>query len=97
MKFGILNKINIVPAVINVLWSIFIAYQFIFRVPTFDNQRPDGASFFIVGIIMMTGIVFLGSIIFIVLANILNEVKFYSDLHFAFIPIAILLTIILLR
>ncbi len=45
MKFGILNKINIVPAVINVLWSIFIAYQFIFRVPTFDNQRPDGASF----------------------------------------------------
>lgn len=97
MRFGLLNKLNIVPAVINVLWSFFIAYQFIIRVPTFDNQGPDGASFFIVGIIMMTGIVFLGSIIFIVLANVFNKIKFYSDLYFAFIPIAILLTIILLR
>ena len=97
MKFGILNKVNRIPAVINVLWSIFIAYQFIFRVPSFDNQHPDGASYFIVGIIIITGIVFLGSFIFIVLANILNKVKFYSDLHFVFIPIVLLVTIILLR
>lgn len=97
MTIKIVNKINLIPAVVNIFWSILILYQFFFRVPSFDNQHPDGASYFIVGIIIVSFLIFLGSLIFIRLVNLFKKVKFYSDMYFAFIPIIILLSIILLR
>lgn len=95
MKLGITNRINVLPIIINVFWSILILFQFIIRVPEFEKQRPDGASHLIFGIIILTGFIFLGSLIYILIANLYMKAKIYSDLIYAFIPLIFLLLIIL--
>lgn len=54
MNFGISNRINIPIIVFNILWSIIILFAFIFRIPEFENEIPDGASYAITGLLLIT-------------------------------------------
>jgi hypothetical protein len=54
MTFKVKNKWNIVPLIINVLWTFFLSYTFFVKVPLFKNEKPDGASYLIMGLSIMT-------------------------------------------
>lgn len=97
MIIRISNRSNIIPIIINFIWTLFILYQFIFRVPEFELEKPDGASYLIFGIIIFTGLVFLGSLIYIIIANLYMKMKIYLDLGYVFIPITVLLIFLFLN
>lgn len=97
MNFGISNRINKPIVIFNILWSIIILYVFIFRIPEFENEKPDGASYAITGLLLITFFILIISLISILVANIYNKIRFYLDLHFAFIPAFLFVLIILLR
>ena len=97
MRIRISNRNNIIPVSIIIIWSIFLLYQFIFRVPKFEIQKPDGTSYLIFGMVIFTGLILLGTIIYIVISNLFMKTKIYSDLFYAFVPSIILLLIILFR
>ena len=52
MKIKIINKLNKIPIIVNLIWSSFILYQFIFCASEFGKNSPDGAGYFIIGIII---------------------------------------------
>ena len=97
MKIRILNKLNNIPIIVNLIWSSFILYQFIFCVSEFGKNSPDGAGYFIIGIIIFSILIFISTLIYTLFANFYLKVKIYSDLIFVFIPIIILLIIMLFR
>jgi hypothetical protein len=97
MRIRVSNRINIIPVSINIIWSIFLLYQFIFRVPQFETEKPDGASHLIFGMIVFTGLILLVTIIYMVISNLFMKTKIYTDLFYAFVPSIILLLIILFR
>ena len=97
MRIRVSNRINIIPVSINIIWSIFLLYQFIFRVPQFEMEKPDGASHLIFGMLVFTGLILLVTIIYMVISNLFMKTKIYSDLFYAFVPSIILLLIILFR
>ncbi len=97
MKLRITNKLNKIPVIISLIWSVFIFYQFIFRVPEFENQRPEGASHFIFATIILTGLIFLVSLIYLVIANLFMKMKIYLDLGYVFIPIILLIILLFLN
>lgn len=97
MKFGISNKINTIPIFINVIWTVIILYDFLVRVPEFEKQRPDGASYLIFGTIIITGFIFLASLIYVLSANLFMKIKIYFDLEYIFIPILFLLIMLFLN
>ena len=97
MKFTVKNKLNYVPIVINIIWSLILLFIFIFRVPEFANQRPEGASMLMFGTILISVFLFIVSLIYISIANFYKKIKIYYDLYFAFISVIILTAFILLR
>jgi hypothetical protein len=97
MKLRITNNLNKTPVIINLIWSVFILFLFIFRVPEFKNQRPEGASYLILGTIIITGFIFLVSLIFVVFANLFMKMKIYFDLEYVFIPIILLIILLFLN
>ena len=97
MKIGISNKKNIVPIIINMIWTLFVLWQFLITVPKFELQGPDGASYMILGLIFISGLIFFSSLVYILISNLYMKVKMYSDLVFVFIPIVVLSLIILFR
>ena len=97
MKIQIVNKINFIPIIFNAIWLVLLGYIFFYRVPEFQNYKPDGASMLIFGTVMISFIVFLISIIYIVIANLYIKHKIYSDLGFVFIPIIFLIMILFFR
>lgn len=97
MTVRINNKFNIVPAIINIVWSIVILFLFIFRVPEFETQKPEGASMLIFGTILISAFLFIISLIYIAIANFHNKIKIYCDIYFTLIPVIILTAMILLR
>lgn len=97
MVVKIKNNINIFPIFINGIWSLILVFLFIFRVSDFEKQRPEGASMLVFGTILITGLLFIISVIYIFIANFFKHFKLYYDLGFVFIPIIILTIFILLR
>ena len=97
MKIKTQNDLNSIPVVINVIWSFILLYILIFRVPEFSNQRPEGASMLLFGVILISAFLCIISIIYISIANLYKKVKIYYDLYFAFISVIILTVFILLR
>ena len=97
MRIRVSNRNNTIPVSINIIWSIFLLYQFVFRVPQFEMEKPDGASYLIFGMLIFTGLILLGTIIYMVISNLFMKTKIYSDLFYAFVPSIILLLIILFR
>jgi hypothetical protein len=97
MRIKVSNRNNIIPVSINIIWSVFLLYQFIFRVPQFQIQKPDGASYLIFGLLIFTGLILLGTIIYILISNLFMKRKIYTDIFYAFVPSIILLLFILFR
>ena len=97
MKIQIRNKLNTLPATINIIWSVILIFLFIFRVPEFETQKPDGAGILIFGIIIISLFLFISSLLFISLVNLYFKSKIYLDIYFAFIPVILLVIIISLR
>lgn len=97
MRIRISNRNNIIPVWISIIWAVFLLYQFIFRIPQFETQKPDGASYLIFGMVIFTGLILLGTIIYIVISNLFIKTKIYSDIIYAFIPSILLFLIILFR
>jgi hypothetical protein len=97
MKFALKNKLNSIPVVINIIWSLILLFILIFRVPEFAKQRPEGASMLLFGTILISAFLFTASVIYIPIANLYKKVKIYYDLYFAFISVIILTVFILLR
>ena len=97
MRIRISNRINIIPVSISIIWAVFLFYQFIFRVPQFEIQKPDGASNLIFGMVIFTGLILLGTIIYIMISNLFIKTKIYSDIIYAFIPSILLLLIMIFR
>ena len=97
MKLGISNRINTIPVIINVIWALFILYQFLFRVPNHDNQDFEHDGGFVFAAIILTALISVGSLIYILIANAYMKVKIYYDLYFPFIPALILIAFILFR
>ena len=93
MNFKISNKLNYIPAIINIIWSLIILFLFI-RIPK-TPKYPDGG-FLIIAIIIISIIIFLISLIYNIIVNLYNKTKIYLDMYFAFIPIIILLIAITL-
>jgi hypothetical protein len=94
MNIKISNKLNYIPAIINIIWSLIILFLFIVRIPE-SSTKPDGGML-IIGIIIISIIIFIISLIYIFVVNLYNKTKIYLDLYLAFFPVIILLTAILL-
>ena len=94
MNIKISNKLNYIPAIINILWSIIVLFIFIFRIPE-TSKKTDGGML-IIGVIIISITIFLISLIYIIVDNLYSKTKIYLDMYFAFIPIIILLIAILL-
>ena len=96
MNIKISNKLNYIPAIINIIWSLIILFIFIVRVPE-TSTKPDGGML-IIGIIIISITIFLISLLYIIVVNLYNKTKIYLDLSFTFIPVVILsIAILLLR
>ncbi len=79
------------------MWSLFILFIFIFRVPEFEKHPPCGAGYLIFGAVMISGLIFIISLLYVLFSNFYMKVKIHSDLIFVFIPIVILFLIFLFR
>jgi hypothetical protein len=97
MSFGVSNRLNKPIAIINVFWCLLLLYQFFFRIPEFENERPDGASYLITGLLLLTFFILLISVISILMVNIYVKIRFYTDLHFALIPAFLCVLIVFIR
>lgn len=97
MRIKIINKINSIPFFFNVIWAFFLLYQLIIRVPEFEKLRPDGASHFIIGILILTSIILVSSLLFILISNYFNKFKLHTDIFCVFIPVIFLIIFILTR
>lgn len=92
------NPKNLFPVIINVLWCLFVVLQFFTTVPNLDqNNRYDGSGMFIIGLLLLSSIVFLISLIWIIISNIMCKVKFYLDIQYCFIIFLVLLVALCFR
>jgi hypothetical protein len=91
------NKWNKIPIAINMIWVLIILFTFIFKVPEFEKAVPDGASYLITGIVLLTICLFVISLIYMLISNRCMKIKIYYDLIYLFIPIIILAMIIIYR
>ena len=94
MKIKISNRLNYIPSIINIFWSLIILFIFIVRIPE-TSTKPDGGML-IIGIIIISIIIFLLTSLYIIIVNLYQKTKIYLDLYFNFIPVIILLIAILL-
>lgn len=84
------NRNNLIPVIASVLWSIFIIFQFLTTVKTLDKtNRVEGSSMFIIGLLMFSSIIFLLTLLWIIISNVINKVKFYIDIQYSFMILII--------
>ena len=97
MKIKIINKLNKIPIIVNLIWSSFILYQFIFCASEFGKNSPDGAGYFIIGIIIFSILIFIITFIYTLFSNYYMKFKIFSDVQYIFIPIIILIISLILN
>jgi hypothetical protein len=92
------NNFNLMPAIISVAWCFFIVFQFFTTIPDLDkNNKYEGASTFIMGLILFSMFLFAISLIWIVVSNVFNKIKFYVDIHYSFLILAVLIVVIIFK
>ena len=47
-KIKIQNRINIIPITLFIIWCFYILYYFLFRIKSFANEIPYGASYLMI-------------------------------------------------
>ena len=80
------NSYNLIPAIISLLWTLFTVCLFFTVIPTMNKtNKLEGSGMFIVGLLMFSSIVFFFVLLWIIISNIINKVKFYTDIQYSMI------------
>jgi hypothetical protein len=80
------NSYNLIPAIIALLWSLFTILLFFTVIPTMNKtNKLEGAGMFIIGMLMFSSFVFFFVLLWIIISNIINKVKFYTDIQYSLI------------
>lgn len=84
MKKIVSNSNNLAPAIISVLWSFFIIFQFFTTIPNLDRtNKVEGSGMFMIGLLLISLIVFIGTLFWIIISNFINKKRFYIDIQFS--------------
>lgn len=83
-KKFVANYYNLIPAIISVLWSFFTIFLFFTAIPTMNKaNKLEGSSMFIIGLLMFSSIVFFFVFLWIIISNVINKIKFYTDIQYS--------------
>ncbi len=78
------NQKNLIPVKISLIWSFLVILQFLTSIPKLDKtNKIEGSGMFIIGLLMISFIIFLITFFWIIISNILNKHKFYIDVHYS--------------
>jgi|GEM_PF-2407258 len=78
------NYYNLIPAIISVLWNLFTIFLFFTAIPTMNKtNKLEGSGMFIIGLLMFSSIVFFFVFLWIIISNVLNKIKFYTDIQYS--------------
>jgi len=90
LKKLVSNRNNVIPVITSVLWSFLVIFQFFTTVPNLDKtNKLEGSGMFIIGLLMLSSIVFLFTLLWIIISNVINKVKFYIDIQYSFMILII--------
>jgi len=85
------NHNNLIPAIISILWCLFLLFEFFTTIPELDeNNRHEGSSMFIFGLIIFSVIIFFLTLLWIIISNVMNKIRFYVDTQYSFLILFVL-------
>ena len=85
------NQNNLIPVILSILWCLFLLFEFFTTIPKLDqNNRYEGASMFIFGLIILSVILFFLTLIWIIISNVMNKMRFYVDTQYSFLILFVL-------
>lgn len=92
------NQNNLIPVVISIMWCLFTIFEFFTTIPELDqNNRHEGSSIFIFGLIMLSIIIFFLTLLWIIISNLINKMSFYVDTQYSLMIIIILFIAIIIN
>jgi len=92
------NQNNLTPVIISIIWCLFTIFQFFTTVPELDqNNRHEGSSMFILGLIMLSIIVFFLTLFWIIISNLISKMSFYVDTQYSLMIIIIFFIVIIIN
>lgn len=78
------NQKNLIPVTISLIWSFLVILQFLTSIPKLDKtNKIEGSGMFIIGLLMISSILFFITFFWIIISNIINKQKFYIDVHYS--------------
>jgi hypothetical protein len=92
------NRTNLIPALISIFWSFFVVLQFFTSIPNLDqNNKLEGSGMFIIGLLILSIIVCVLTLLWIIISNIINKIKFYIDIQYSLMILLIWTIAILVK
>jgi hypothetical protein len=84
------NSNNLIPVILSLLWSLLVIFEFFTTVPILNKtNKLEGSGMFIIGLLMLSSIMFLFTFLWILISNVINKVKFYIDIQYSFMILII--------
>ena len=92
------NPKNLIPVIISIIWCLFMIFEFFTTIPELDqNNRHEGSSMFLFGLIMLSTIIFFLTLLWIIISNIMNKMRFYVDTQYSLMIIIVFFIAIIIN
>lgn len=73
-------------------------FEFFTTIPELDqNNRHEGSSMFLFGLIMLSTIIFFLTLLWIIISNIMNKMRFYVDTQYSLMIIIVFFIAIIIN